>query len=174
MYDPNNPITPPPGGFSITSAPGGSFSAPGGRPGAPPVTGQPLPPTQAPRTPNPNKGSGNFLQGGGITPGGMPPIPGTENLAGVGAGMGRGAWEMGDMSRDQRTAARDARQAYLEQFKNSIFQWLASRPNDPAQMQTWMSQRPEFSRDSMLAAMFAPTAPATGTAPAPTPPPPTL
>lgn len=196
MYDPNNPTTPPPGGFSITSAPGGSPSIPGGgRPGAPPM-GYPPAPTKAPQTPNPNKGPGlspggvpplpggggmpqvpGFPSGGGLTPGGMPPIPSAGNLAGAGTGMGRGPWEMGDMADKadyQRTFNRDALRNYLEQFRNSIFQWIAARPSDPSQMQAWIAQRPQFSRESMMASMFAPTAPATGTTPAPTPPPPTL
>lgn len=193
MYDPNNPITPPDGGYAITSVPGGSPSVPGGgRPGTPPM-GYPSAPTQAPRTPNPNKGPGlspggmpplpggggmpqvpGFPSGGGLTPGGMPPIPGVPGASGVPGMDGRGEWNMGDMSRDQRMQARDARRAYMEQFKNSIFQWLAARPSDPSQMQAWIAQRPQFSRESMMAAMFAPTAPATGTTPAPTSPPPTL
>lgn len=162
MYDPNNPITPPDGGFAITSVP------PGGRP-SPPSPGM-MPPTQAPRAPNPNKGSGDFLNGGGITPGGMPPAPGAPSLPGATAaplpGMdNRGGFEMSNLSRDQRMQYRDARQAYIDQFKNSIFQWLASRPQDPAQQQTWLAQRPQIDMASFRQSMFNP-APAPAPAPA--------
>lgn len=198
MYDPNNPITPPDGGFAITSIPGGNPAGiptvpSGGRP-SPPSPGMMPPVPSGSITPGGMPGGMPSFPGGmpggsgSITPGGMPLVPGlpggTPPMGGVPPMGGRpGGMPGGEGGGGGYAPRREAMRAYIDQFKNSLFQWLASRPEAGGDMQAWIAQRPQFDvnafRQTMLNPAPAPapapaaiTAP-TGTAPVdPTQPPP--
>lgn len=156
VYDPNNPITPPPGGFAITSVPGAmpgsSIPSTPGIPMPPGLGGQPQRNPGAPVMP--------VSRGPGLTPGGMPPVPGVppvQTKPEHGGGFGQ-MFRQSGFDRDQL-------RGFIDQIKNAMFEWIQARPQggDPAARQEWRGQRPD--PQSLLMSMFNTPAPVTPTAP---------
>lgn len=182
VYDPSRP-PPPPGQMGITST-GGVQGLPTQIPNIPlGGTNTSMPSVGAPPRPGlPSGGGGGGFQmpalpggfqmpsipgmpsgggGGGITPGGMPPVPGrpAPPAGGVGGGFAGGGG-----------VNIDGLRSFIDAYKNSIFEWLQGRPEDRTQMGAWRDTRPQFDTQGLLAALFAPPAPAPAPAadPAPT------
>lgn len=184
VYDPNNPMTPPEGGYAITSVPPGGGGVPQ-MPTIPRPPGLSTPPGQ-PSTRPPMPGGGRMptmpgFPSGPISPpgGGMPPMPGgggmptqiapvitggRANNPAAGLLPEGGFGGMGNFNRD-------AMRSFLDQFKASLFSWLQSRPQNGGDMQAWLGQRPEFDVSALRTAMFSPPAPAPAAPPAPPVPP---
>lgn len=162
MYDPNNPNPAVPDGMaSITSVPSGSpqksFGQRPSTPGIPSIPGMPSLPG---------------MPSGGLTPSrpGMPAAPTTPAVPGmgglptrpeppIGGGMNSGAggnFNLGGL------------QSFINAYRDSLFQWLAQRPEDGGDMRAWATSRPQFDATGLRQAMFAPP-PAPTPVPAPAP-----
>lgn len=174
VYDPNNPNPQLPGGMAaITSVPGGAGmpqrTNPGGRVAPVPGGAPASPGFSMPNLPNvpgmPTLPGFSNPGAGPVSPGGMPPVPGggmapparPGGIPPVGGGFANG----GQFNID-------GLKAFIDNYKNTLFQWLSTRPQDPAAMGDWRTTRPQFDPQGLMAAMFAPP-PAPAPAPAATP-----
>lgn len=180
VYDPNNPNPQIPDGMAaITSVPGGAGmpqTNPGGRVapvpgGAPASPGFSMPnlPTNIPGGFQMPSIPGLPAGGGGLTPGGMPPVPGAPGggltppaRPGGMPSVGGGGFANGGQFNI------DGLRAFIDNYKNALFQWLSTRPQDQSGMADWRTARPQFDPQGLMAAMFAPP-PAPAPAPAPAP-----
>lgn len=168
-------MTPPEGGYAITSVPPGGGGVPQ-RPTIPRPPGLSTPPGQpSTRPPMPGGGGMPTMPGfpsGPISPpgGGMPPMPGgggmpTQIAPLPGSPPSVPGPLMGQQPFNGARAGgvnTDALRSFIDSYRNAVFEWIQGDRTGP---------RPQFDTQALMAALFSPPAPAPTAPPAPPVPP---